>query len=105
MQNANQNIGLDGDEDDSIKNLYDQSGSTASVPMSFDSRNFTADRRISTQEKMISVNVWRSPSSILSLDHHWKKPLFITTGETVDVWDYNRSEPINSFEWGTNRVR
>jgi len=38
------------------------------------------------------------------IDHHWKKPMFVTTGDTVDVWDYNRSAPLSSFEWGCERV-
>jgi len=39
-----------------------------------------------------------------SIDHHWQKPMFVTTGDTVDVWDYNRSAPLSSFEWGCDRV-
>jgi len=39
-----------------------------------------------------------------SVDHHWNKPLFVTTGDTVDVWDYQRSAPLSSFEWGCERV-
>jgi len=39
-----------------------------------------------------------------AIDHHWNKPLFVTAGDTVDVWDYQRSAPLNSFEWGCERV-
>lgn len=39
-----------------------------------------------------------------SIDHHWKKPMFVTTGDTVDVWDHNRSTPLSTFEWGCERV-
>mmetsp|Transcript_73334 Transcript_73334/g.203479 ORF Transcript_73334/g.203479 Transcript_73334/m.203479 type:complete len:446 (-) Transcript_73334:97-1434(-) len=39
-----------------------------------------------------------------AIDHHWTKPMFVTTGDTVDVWDYNRSAPLSSFEWGCDRV-
>jgi len=39
-----------------------------------------------------------------SIDHHWNKPLFVSAGDTVDVWDYNRSAPLSSFEWGCERV-
>lgn len=39
-----------------------------------------------------------------SIDHHWAKPMFVTAGDTVDVWDYNRSAPLSSFEWGCERV-
>mmetsp|Transcript_104211 Transcript_104211/g.185135 ORF Transcript_104211/g.185135 Transcript_104211/m.185135 type:complete len:447 (-) Transcript_104211:98-1438(-) len=39
-----------------------------------------------------------------AIDHHWTKPMFVTVGDTVDVWDYNRSSPLSSFEWGCERV-
>merc|ERR1740138_1370707 len=39
-----------------------------------------------------------------SIDHHWAKPMFVTAGDTVDVWDYQRSAPLSSFEWGCERV-
>jgi len=39
-----------------------------------------------------------------AIDHHWSKPMFVTVGDTVDVWDYNRSSPLSSFEWGCERV-
>lgn len=48
--------------------------------------------------------MYHSASIANSVDHHWKKPLFVTAGDTVDVWDYNRSSPLNSFEWGCERV-
>lgn len=49
-------------------------------------------------------NTFRSQSMITSVDHHWQKPLLVTTGETVDLWDRTRSQPINSFEWGCEMV-
>jgi len=39
-----------------------------------------------------------------AIDHHWSKPMFVTVGDTVDVWDYSRSTPLSSFEWGCERV-
>lgn len=39
-----------------------------------------------------------------AIDHHWSKPMFVTVGDTVDVWDYARSTPLSSFEWGCERV-
>jgi len=39
-----------------------------------------------------------------AIDHHWQKPMFVTVGDTVDVWDYNRSAPLSSFEWGCERI-
>mmetsp|Transcript_74111 Transcript_74111/g.239647 ORF Transcript_74111/g.239647 Transcript_74111/m.239647 type:complete len:446 (+) Transcript_74111:106-1443(+) len=39
-----------------------------------------------------------------AVDHHWVQPMFVTAGDTVDVWDYHRSAPLTSFEWGCERV-
>jgi WD repeat and SOF domain-containing protein 1 len=52
----------------------------------------------------VTRNTFRSPSMILSLDHHWSRPLLVSTGATVDVWDPTRSTPISSFEWGCDMV-
>lgn len=35
-----------------------------------------------------------------SIDHHWHDPLFITGGFAVDVWDLNRTRPVQTFNWG-----
>mmetsp|Transcript_19701 Transcript_19701/g.35664 ORF Transcript_19701/g.35664 Transcript_19701/m.35664 type:complete len:447 (+) Transcript_19701:79-1419(+) len=51
-----------------------------------------------------ALSTYHSTSISGSIDHHWGKPLFITTGDTVDVWDYERSTPLSSFEWGCERV-
>ncbi|CAL4952629.1 unnamed protein product [Urochloa decumbens] len=37
-------------------------------------------------------------------DHQWDGNLFATVGAQVDIWDPNRSEPVNSFEWGKDTV-
>ncbi|CAD7934404.1 unnamed protein product [Amoebophrya sp. A25] len=49
-------------------------------------------------------HTWRAASAITSLDHHWSKPLLVSTGDTVDLWDRNRSQPISSIEWGCDQV-
>ncbi|KAK1259747.1 hypothetical protein QJS04_geneDACA024436 [Acorus gramineus] len=38
------------------------------------------------------------------VDHQWNGNLFATVGAQVDIWDHNRSEPVNSFEWGKDTV-
>eukprot|EP01135_Chromosphaera_perkinsii_P000562 Nk52_evm24s123 gene=Nk52_evmTU24s123 len=38
------------------------------------------------------------------IDHHRKQELFATSGSTVDIWDHNRSEPVNSFDWGLDTI-
>ncbi|PFH38490.1 Sof1 family domain-containing protein [Besnoitia besnoiti] len=48
--------------------------------------------------------VFTSESVVTSLDHHWTKPLFVSTGEDVSVWDINRSAPLHNFQWGCDLV-
>ncbi|CAF1060636.1 unnamed protein product [Brachionus calyciflorus] len=37
-----------------------------------------------------------------SIDHHFKKPVYATSGERVEVWDINHLEPIKSYAWGVD---
>lgn len=50
------------------------------------------------------VNVWTGKRGFQYIDHHWKDPMFATSSTCVDVWDYHRSEPVHSFEWGADTV-
>ncbi|ORX56303.1 U3 snoRNP-associated protein Sof1 [Hesseltinella vesiculosa] len=40
--------------------------------------------------------------SFTGLSHHRKDPLFITSGNSVELWDEQRSEPIQDFAWGAD---
>ena len=37
-----------------------------------------------------------------SIDHHYKKPYYVTSGEKVEVWDEAHLEPIKSYSWGVD---
>ncbi|CAN1827469.1 DDB1- and CUL4-associated factor 13 [Linum perenne] len=39
-----------------------------------------------------------------AVDHQWGGDLFATTGARVEIWNHNRSQPVNTFEWGTDTV-
>lgn len=39
-----------------------------------------------------------------AVDHQCDGNLFATAGAQVDIWDHNRSQPVNSFEWGKDTV-
>ncbi|KAH7830056.1 putative WD40 domain-containing protein [Monocercomonoides exilis] len=39
-----------------------------------------------------------------SVDHSWKDDTFCTTGAQVDVWNAERSVPVQSFSWGADTV-
>jgi WD repeat and SOF domain-containing protein 1 len=50
------------------------------------------------------VNVWSGKHGFLYIDHHWKHHQFATSSVGIQVWDYTRSEPIHSYEWGADSV-
>nr|KYP40427.1 WD repeat and SOF domain-containing protein 1 [Cajanus cajan] len=49
-----------------------------------------------------SVHVWKN--AFWGVDHQWDGEHFATAGAQVDIWNHNRSQPINSFEWGSDTV-
>mmetsp|Transcript_3237 Transcript_3237/g.5510 ORF Transcript_3237/g.5510 Transcript_3237/m.5510 type:complete len:455 (-) Transcript_3237:297-1661(-) len=51
-----------------------------------------------------AVETYEGKSAFRGVDHHYKKDVFVTASSTVEVWDHNRSEPINSFSWGADGV-
>ncbi|KAI9114700.1 hypothetical protein K1719_014398 [Acacia pycnantha] len=50
----------------------------------------------------ISVYVWKN--AFWGVDHEWGGERFATVGAQVDIWNHNRSQPIQSFEWGSDSV-
>jgi len=34
------------------------------------------------------------------VDHHQSKPMFVTSGEAVEVWDETHTEPLKTYSWG-----
>jgi WD repeat and SOF domain-containing protein 1 len=50
------------------------------------------------------VTVWQSPRPFMSIDHHWRTPTFATSSSVVEVWDYARSEPTHTYEWGADTI-
>ncbi|XP_058095796.1 uncharacterized protein LOC131241136 [Magnolia sinica] len=50
----------------------------------------------------LAVYVWKN--AFWAVDHQWDGDLFATAGAQVDIWDHNRSQPVNSFEWGKDTV-
>lgn len=49
-----------------------------------------------------AVYVWKH--AFWAVDHQWDGSLFATAGAQVDIWDQNRSQPVNSFAWGNDTV-
>eukprot|EP00252_Welwitschia_mirabilis_P014666 TRINITY_DN3232_c0_g1_i1.p1 TRINITY_DN3232_c0_g1~~TRINITY_DN3232_c0_g1_i1.p1 ORF type:complete len:256 (+),score=20.14 TRINITY_DN3232_c0_g1_i1:328-1095(+) len=50
------------------------------------------------------VATYVGKNSFRAVDHKWQSSVFATGGVQVDIWDHNRSEPINSFTWGSDTV-
>lgn len=48
--------------------------------------------------------VYTGQNAYKAVDHQWGGDLFATAGARLDVWDHNRSQPVNSFEWGVDTV-
>lgn len=36
------------------------------------------------------------------IDHHFKKPIYVTSGERIEVWDETHLEPIKTYSWGVD---
>lgn len=51
-----------------------------------------------------AVASFNSEQVLRGIDHHWKRSLFATAGERVDVWDPERSAPVHTFVWGADSV-
>ena len=51
-----------------------------------------------------SLSVYLAESSLTGVDHHWTETKFATSGRLVEVWDVNRTRPIQEFEWGDETV-
>nr|GEZ32557.1 hypothetical protein [Tanacetum cinerariifolium] len=44
-------------------------------------------------------------NGLSEIDHQWQCNLFATGGVAqVDTWNHNRSQPVNTFEWGSGLV-
>lgn len=50
------------------------------------------------------VNSWNGTNAFTGIDHHWYDTTFATSGIAVQLWDAQRSEPIQTLQWGTDTV-
>ena len=51
-----------------------------------------------------SLSTYLAESALTGIDHHWTETKFATSGHVVEVWDVNRTRPIQQFEWGDETV-
>uniref|UniRef100_A0A7S1CS50 Sof1-like protein domain-containing protein n=1 Tax=Bicosoecida sp. CB-2014 TaxID=1486930 RepID=A0A7S1CS50_9STRA len=50
------------------------------------------------------LNTWTGREAFHAVDHHWGAPRFATASSSVEVWDWARSTPVQSFTWGHDSV-
>uniref|UniRef100_A0A8C1GSZ1 DDB1- and CUL4-associated factor 13 n=1 Tax=Cyprinus carpio TaxID=7962 RepID=A0A8C1GSZ1_CYPCA len=48
------------------------------------------------------INTILGKAVFTGIDHHQREGTFVTCGQTVDIWDEQRSSPIRSFSWGVD---
>lgn len=59
---------------------------------------------ISNLTKVIEpVGHWKGGGPLTSVDTHWTRPMFLTTGESIDFWDLERSTPVQSMDWNDDK--
>jgi len=50
------------------------------------------------------INTIIAKSIILGMDNHRTKPLLITCGDRVDLWEETRTQPLRTYQWGVDSV-
>ncbi|CAM9298060.1 unnamed protein product, partial [Choristocarpus tenellus] len=55
-------------------------------------------------EEVEPITTWMGKTGFKSLDHHWSDSKFATAGDSVEVWEHLRAEPILSYDWGADSV-
>eukprot|EP00796_Vickermania_ingenoplastis_P005402 gene5402-3889_t len=58
----------------------------------------------SSEEKPEPLAEYLGEFPFSSIDHHYKKTLFATSSDVVNVWDINRTQPLQRFSWGDDTV-
>jgi WD repeat and SOF domain-containing protein 1 len=47
---------------------------------------------------------FQGKAAFRGIDHHWGRNIFATAASVVEIWDHTRSEPINTFSWGSDTI-
>ncbi|KAJ3426623.1 hypothetical protein M0812_26190 [Anaeramoeba flamelloides] len=56
------------------------------------------------QKKKKPVSTFISEETLRGIDHHWSRHTFVTSGDTVQVWDHKRSKPFQKLTFGTTET-
>ena len=87
--------------DDKTVKLWSASASAAARTMGSSSYD-NDDLAGSDPNKPLATYLGRN--AFTDIDHHKKEHNFATGGSTLLLWDTQRSEPIQSFEWGADSI-
>ncbi|XP_040287946.1 DDB1- and CUL4-associated factor 13 [Bufo bufo] len=55
-------------------------------------------------EKEEPIHTVLGKSVFTGVDHHWRKAVFATCGQQVDIWDEQRTSPMRSYTWGVDSI-
>uniref|UniRef100_T1JP66 DDB1- and CUL4-associated factor 13 n=1 Tax=Strigamia maritima TaxID=126957 RepID=T1JP66_STRMM len=50
----------------------------------------------------VPSNTIIAKTMLTGMSHHWQKPMFVTCGEKIDLWEESRSVPLRSISWGVD---
>ncbi|KAI9175997.1 Protein sof1 [Blastocladiella emersonii ATCC 22665] len=50
------------------------------------------------------LSTWTGKNAFTAIDHHRTDSTFATAGIAVDLWDHQRSYPVQTYSWGSDTV-
>ncbi|CAH2077684.1 unnamed protein product [Thlaspi arvense] len=62
------------------------------------------DSDTSSEKSIEPSAVYVGKNAFWAVDHQFERDLFATTGAQLDIWNHNRSQPVQSYQWGTDTV-
>ncbi|GBE59711.1 ribosomal processing protein [Babesia ovata] len=87
-------------EDEDMDEQDDDAGKSQSVHL----QGAVSDVKLRTSPPPEPVGSYLTNSSLNGLDHHWTEGLLATAGDTLEVWDGQRSAPIMKFDWDSEAL-
>ncbi|CAN6880121.1 unnamed protein product [Brassica oleracea var. botrytis] len=62
------------------------------------------DSDLSSEKSIEPSAVYTCKNALLAVDHQFEGDLFATAGAQLDIWNHNRSQPVQSFTSGSHSV-
>jgi len=57
-----------------------------------------------TNPEFTPTNIFTSKTVLTSIDHHFSERRFATSGQVLQIWSYERSLPIQTYDWGIDSI-